>query len=597
MKNMPIPYKITLSIIIFIWLVLIIRVGIITIQWGSYYDNVAQNNALKEEIIVPVRGNIKDRNGKPLAINEIFFNISIKPNLKKEQLQKAALDITEAMPEFSLEDIIQTYKNQSSAYNHNNIKVIDFINYDAIFPIFPILKHNKNLQIAPTFRRKYPHNSLASHVIGYVGAVDKQDEFNDPTSRYTKIKGKEGIEKEYNAFLQGKLGYKTSIVNAYNQKLQTLNDSHDYDARHDLFLTLDYRLQKKADELFADKNGAMVVMDIKNGEILVAGSYPEYDLNDFIGGISSEKWNALRDDVHKPLINRFANGQYPPGSIVKMGMVLSILEYGNIDERTIIQTPYSIKVGNWQFRDWKYGGHGSADAFKAIRESVDVYFYKMAQVVGIDKMTQVLGTMGFGEKTGLDFPNESSGILPTPKFKAQRYGQNWFIGDTIQTSIGQGLFLATPMQVARYTALLGSSTLPTPHFLKSKNNVEPKFEAKDVLNDFEKSKLWVTKRGMIEVCNAPGGTAVNRVWGARVKMACKTGTAQVVSIPQDVKKRLKESEMDYFSRSHSWFSGFVPADNPKYAFSILIEHGASGGNGAPLAVEMVNLMKDLGYFD
>ena len=210
-------------------------------------------------------------------------------------------------------------------------------------------------------------------------------------------------------------------------------------------------------------------------------------------------------------------------------------------------------------------------------------------------MAQVLEQMGFGLKTGVDFPGESAGILPTPNWKAQRYGLSWYVGDTVQTSIGQGSFLATPLQIARYTALIASGKLPTPHFLKKKNNEDSVFEPKDVLNDFQKSKLWALQKGMIEACNAPGGTGTRRVYGAKVKIACKTGTAQVTSIPQETKKRIKESEMAYFQRSHGWMTGFIPANNPQYAITILIEHGQSGGNAGPIMVRIANELYNLGY--
>lgn len=596
MKNIPLPYKITLAIFGIVWILLILKLSIITIIRYDHYEEVARRNMFKQEVLVPARGIIYDRQGAPLAVNDLFFGVFLKPLLNENDLQIALKKIAENLQGVDIDTLAESYNKQNSAYNHEPIQVVDFVDYNDMQAVYAILNQQEHISVKPIFKRYYPNGELASHIIGYVGATDRNDVFLDPISKHTGIIGKEGIERQYNGILQGQLGYRASIVDAFNKKISKADEVLPQ-VQNDITLTIDAALQRAIDEEygFGEKNGSAIVMDVHNGEILAAGSYPEYNLNDFVGGISTQKWNALRENPHKPLINRFINGQYPPGSVVKMGIAMSILEYGNVDENTKINTPYAITIGNWQFRDWKAGGHGSADTFKAIRESVDVYFYKLSQVVGVERMTQVLNQMGFGQKSGLDFPGESSGILPTPYWKAQRYGATWFAGDTVQTSIGQGYFLATPMQIARYTALIASGKLPTPHFIKQQTVEDIAFEPKDVLNDFQKSKLWVLQQGMVEACNAPGGTGTRRVLGAKVKLGCKTGTAQVSSIAQDVKVRIKESELEYFKRSHGWMTGFVPAENPKYAITILIEHGQSGGSAGPIMTRIVNELLKLGY--
>lgn len=594
MKNINIPYKITILVFVLVWIVLILRIFVITIQRHDHYDKIAKRNISKQEVLVPARGLIFDRNGEPLAVNELFFSVYLEPALNAADLNNAISKIVTYLPNQNFDDLMQTYTKQDSSYNHDPIKVIDYVQNHDIQPAYATLIQDDNIQVRPTFRRFYPNDSLAAHIIGYVGVADKNDVFYDPVSKYTAIIGKEGIERHYNAILQGQLGYRKSIVNAYNQRVAEAEEFSPQ-TQNNITLTIDARLQRAVDEEYFEQNGAVVVLDVHSGEILAAGSYPEYNLNDFVGGISVPKWTALTDSPHTPLINRFINGQYPPGSVIKMGVAMAILEYGNVNEFTKIDTPYSVKIGEWQFRDWKVGGHGSSDMFKALRESVDVYFYKLSQVVGIENMTDVLETMGFGMKTGVDFPGESAGILPTPDWKARRYGRTWYVGDTVQASIGQGYFLATPMQIARYTALLASGKLPTPHFLKKQNDDDNIVEPEDVLNAFQKSKLPAIQKGMIEACNAQGGTGTRRVYGAKVKIACKTGTAQVTSIPQEVKKRIKESELAYFHRSHGWMTGFVPAHNPQYAITILIEHGQSGGNAGPIMVRLANELYKLGY--
>lgn len=594
MKKLNIRYKITIGFFAIVWIVLLTKIFVLTIRSHQYFETLAQRNMTKKEVLVPARGQILDRNGEPLAINELGFSISFVPLLKNDNLNEQINFIQSFFPSINGSDVTKTYKKQNSIYNHSPIKVVDYIPYDDMQKIYPQIIQNPNILIQPATKRLYPNNLSASHIIGYVGSADENDITQDPVSKYTGIIGKTGLEKEYNSFLQGQIGYKIVAVNAFNQELEVLEEKKPQ-TQNDLILSIDMKLQKIADEEFAGKSGSVIVMDVHTGEILVAGSYPEYNLNDFVGGISYKKWNALREDIYNPLLNRFVNALYPPASVVKMGVGLALLEYAGINENTKIDTPGYIELGGRKFRDWKAAGHGKSDLLKALRESVDVYFYKLSQNAGMTNIANVLKEIGFGEKTGVDLPNEFVGIVPDPEWKMKRYGKMWYTGDTVVTSIGQGAFLVTPMQIARYTALLASGKLPTPHFAKTFGKEDANIESKDVLSDFQKSKLGVLQKGMYEACSTPGGTAYSRTRGSKVKIACKTGTAQVVQIAQEIKVRIKESDMEYFHRSHAWITGFVPYRNPKYAITILIEHGQSGGRGGPILVRMANALYDNGY--
>ncbi|EJB17322.1 penicillin-binding protein 2 [Helicobacter pylori CPY6081] len=443
----------------------------------------------------------------------------------------------------------------------------------------------------PLDKRYYPNNALASHVLGYVGVASLQDLKDDEENQYSQIVGKTGVEKEYNKLLQGKVGYKIMRVNALNQELATLEVVPPSTNNH-LQLSLDKRLQKEADKLFENKRGAILVMDAENGELLVAGSYPEYNLNDFVGGISQDKWQKLQDDIYNPLLNRFANALYPPGSVVKMGVGLSFLENLNITENTTIPTPPFIEVGKRKFRDWKKTGHGNSNLYKAIRESVDVYFYKFGLEISIEKLSKTLREVGFGEKTGVDLPNEFVGIVPDNLWKLKHFNQDWHVGDTLITAIGQGSFLATPLQVLAYTGLIATGKLATPHF--AINNKQP---LKDPLNSFQKKKLQALRVGMYEVCNHKDGTAYHSTRGSKVTLACKTGTAQVVEIAQNIINRMKEKDMEYFHRSHAWITAFLPYEKPKYAITILVEHGEGGSKLGGLLMKMSNKLYELGYLN
>ncbi|WP_104695834.1 penicillin-binding protein 2 [Helicobacter salomonis] len=581
--------RLVLGLLGLVWAILVFKIFILTIKTNDYFEQLALRNMTKKEILVPTRGIIMDRNHELLAINQLGFSVALSPGLKSKVLESRLELLAHYFPDLDKHEALVNYQKQNSRYNHNDISILDFVPYATMQTLYAKLLQIPDLSISAANKRYYPNNALASHVIGYLGAADAKDIATNPTSQYTHTIGKTGLEKEYNNLLQGELGYKLVSVNALNQELEVL-ETKEPKTNNDLVLSLDKRLQLKADMLFADKRGALIVMDVRNGEILVAGSYPEYNLNHFIGGISLTEWKSLQDNPGNPLLNRLINGLYPPGSVVKMGTGLSFLENLPINENTTIPTPGYIEVGKRKFRDWKPGGHGQSDLFKAIKESVDVYFYKYALDLPIEKLAKTFGQMGFGKKSGVDLPNEFVGILPDPSWKMKRFGTIWNVGDTLITAIGQGSFLTTPLQVANYTALIASGKLPTPHFYRNGD-----FKSKDVLDSFQKSKLPVLREGMHEACSEQGGTAYKHMQGVKVSVACKTGTAQVVAIDQNALTRIKESEMEYAQRSHAWITAFLPYEKPQYAITILVEHGEGGSKNGPILKEMANMLVDLGY--
>ncbi|MCQ2726142.1 penicillin-binding protein 2 [Helicobacter pylori] len=589
MKNLR--YKLLLFVFIGFWGLLVLNLFILSVKNQEYYEKLAERNMTKKEFLVPTRGNITDRNDEFLATNELVFGVFLPSGLKQKELLEKIEIIQTFFPNFSKEVLLNNYQKESSLYNHNLIKVVGFIPYIAMQSLYTKLIQTQGIFALPLDKRYYPNNALASHVLGYVGMASLQDLKDDEENQYSQIVGKTGIEKEYNRLLQGKVGYKIMRVNALNQELATLKVVPPSTNNH-LQLSLDKRLQKEADKLFENKRGAILVMDAENGELLVAGSYPEYNLNDFVGGISQDKWQKLQDNIYNPLLNRFANALYPPGSVVKMGVGLSFLENLNITENTTIPTPPFIEVGKRKFRDWKKTGHGNSNLYKAIRESVDVYFYKFGLEISIEKLSKTLREVGFGEKTGVDLPNEFVGIVPDNLWKLKRFNQDWRVGDTLITAIGQGSFLATPLQVLAYTGLIATGKLATPHF--AINNQQP---LKDPLNSFQKKKLQALRVGMYEVCNHKDGTAYHSTRGSKVTLACKTGTAQVVEIAQNIVNRMKEKDMEYFHRSHAWITAFLPYEKPKYAITILVEHGEGGSKLGGLLVKMSNKLYELGYLN
>ena len=569
--------RIILFFIFIFYMILIYRVYELTILSYKKYNTLSKNNITKTISIPPVRGVIFDRNKNPLAVNELRFNLTLKPHLRDFDLILAIDDIANVL-DINKSKIYKLYKKLDSPYNNKNIPVVKYLKENEVFKIEPILSLNKNIEFKTTYLREYPYKFFLSNVLGYVSKANEKDIKRNKIIKFTQISGKRGIEKYYDNVLQGELGSKKVIVNAKNQILKVI--SFKPPKAHTLTLSIDKDLQKFIYDMLIKehKNGAVIVMKT-DGEILALVSTPSYDNNLFVKGISYKKWKELSHNIYNPLLNKPVSGLYPPGSTVKPSEALIAIASGKWDPWKKINCPGYIIVGKRKFRDWRIWGHGKTDVFKAIKESVDTYFYKVGLTLGIDYIAKNLKRMGFGKKTGIDLPNEKSGIVPNKEWKARRYHEPWFIGETLNASIGQGYFLVTPIQVAVNTALIAIGKLPKPFIVKKIDNNLTKPILKDVLTDKEKNLLRLIREGMWQVCNAKGGTATRHIH-TKVVIAGKTGTAQVYSIPQEVKKRKKEDELAYFHRSHAWLTTFGPYNNPQVVVTVLIEHGGHGGSAA-----------------
>ncbi len=589
--------KIVIAFFLLVWLLLLSRLYFLTIKSNSYYEALAKQNMIKTEWIIPVRGEIFDRNGMPLAINTIGFKILLPPHLsytKKRYLQTLLQKIKSDFSDLNMTKMLRRYTKKDSFYNHDYIEVVRFLPYQKVLPKFSDLHMNPDIKIEPTFKRYYPYKTIASHVIGYVSKTNKKEAQKDRVAKVTGIIGKNGIEKFYNRYLEGELGYKKLKVTAFNEEIAVLEQKPPVQNRN-LYLTLDLRLQKYIQELFQKRAGVVIVMDARDGAILAAGSFPEYDINMFVSGISRQRWRELITDLNHPFTNKIINGLYPPGSTIKPGVGLAFLDSRKISAYTPFYCNGAVELGHRKFRCWKATGHGEVRLIKAIRESCDVYFYEGSLRVGIDKIAHDMRRMGFSKKSGVDLPNEFIGVFPDKNWKKRRYNLPWYKGETLVSAIGQGYDLATPMQIARYTALLATGKLPTPHFAKRFENGAYKAKVEDVLTPLQKRELPIIQRGMYEVCNHPKGTATRHIT-TNVPIAGKTGTAQIIGIPQDEKKRMKEEELAYFTRSHAWLTTFAPYRKPRYVVTVLVEHGGHGGSAAgPIVSKIYDKMVQLGY--
>ncbi|BEK31271.1 penicillin-binding protein 2 [Campylobacter jejuni] len=597
--------RLVVGFILLFFIFLLSRVYYLSIKSNVYYEELAKQNAIKTEFLAPVRGQITDRNGTLLAINDLGFSISIKPYLSIKKSNKGILDkelseLTNLFPDLNASKLAEIYKRNDSYYNQDFIKVVDFISYDEIIPHYSELNLNKTIKIDPVVKRKYPFGKLASHIIGYVGKANLQDVQENEIAKLSNYTGKSGIERYYNDILQGEKGTRVYKVNALNQEVEQL--SYTPAKSNDIELTIDIELQSYLTSLFEGNAGAAIIMNVNDGSILAAGSFPEYDLNPFVTGISFKDWDELSNSLDHPFTNKLINGYYPPGSVVKMGVGLSFLNSKNISPSTQYVCNGSIELGGRFFRCWNRSGHGPVDLKHAIKYSCDVYFYNGSLQVGIDQISETLSRIGFGAKTGVDLPSEFVGTLPSKEWKMQRYRQSWFQGDTLNTAIGQGNFLATPMQIARYTAQIAKGGEVIPHFLKSIENNNTTIEnqmdenKKEIFTLFEKSQLPYIRDAMYTVANEQGGTSYRYLHNLDVKVAAKTGTAQVVGFSQTDKNRVDEKQFEYYTRSHAWLTSYAPYSKPKYVVTVLLEHGGRNITSGATVAKIYQKMIDLGYF-
>lgn len=589
--------KIVISFFFFVWISLLVRVYGLSIQSNSLYEELAKRNTIKTEYIAPIRGEILDRNLKPLAINKLGFTIKLSPNLagkkNKQKLLKEIDTLVKYIPSLDRDKLLKIYKKKSSAYNHNYIEMVDFIEDSKILPVYSRLNLRDNIKLVSARKRYYPYKEIGAHLLGYVSKANKKEIDTSKVAKMTHSIGKNGIEKYYNDYLQGEAGYRRIKVSAYNEEIEELEYVAPVENRN-VILSVDIALEKFIKKEFGSATGVAIVMD-KKGAILAAISVPEYDLNTFVSGISSKRWNKLITDLNAPFTNKIINGLYPPGSVIKIGLGLTYITSGQMNEWTKFECTGSMKLGKRKFRCWKKKGHHQTNITKAIRESCDDYFYKGGLKVGIATMSENLKRYGLGKKTGIDLPREFIGTVPNKMWKSKKYNQPWYIGETLNSAIGQGYMLVTPIQIAQYTALMATGKLPIPHVVHKIGDEIYSPTPRLVLTPLEEKKLPIIQRAMRQVCSAPKGTATHFL-SSKIALAGKTGTAQVIGISQKTKKRLKEYELEYYKRSHAWLTTYGPYSDPEYIVTILVEHGGHGGKAAgPMASHIYNWLYDNHY--
>ena len=555
---------------------LLLRYGYLQVYAHEQYLTNADNNRIKLISAPPSRGYIYDRNGIILADNQPVFTAMLSPD--EVTNPKRTLTLLAPIFELTASDITDILARISRSKNDPVTIKIDvtekqLAQFSERKPFF----HGVNIQSKLT--RSYPYDDLFAHVIGYVGRINDKETKTIDKDRYagTDLIGKIGIEDFYEDILLGQPGYQSVETDAHGNILRQL-ESKAPTAGNDITLSLDYGLQTIAQQQLDGRRGAIVAIDPKNGDVLAFVSNPSYDPNPFISGISFKDYGELRDDLDQPMYNRALQGMYPPGSTIKPFEGLGGLHYGLRNWDTTIYDPgyFSLPGDSHRFRDWKRGGHGTVNLNKSIAMSVDTYYYKLAYEMGIQRLHDWMVRFGFGEQTGIDLPNEKSGIMPSPQWKKDTYNKSWLPGETISVSIGQGYFLSTPLQIANATAMTANQGYHiTPHLLKSSVgsadvDIITKPDGKIEYNG--EPSDWLRMHSAME--NVVKGGTGRGIYTDRYRIAGKTGTAQVKSIAQG--KSYNKAALDKRHWDHAWFNGFAPVDDPQIALAVLVENGGGG---------------------
>ena len=550
------------------------------IREGDEYLTQAEANRVSQRLIAPPRGRILDRFGTELANNRRNYRVLLVAEQASDGVEAALerlakiIELTDRQKQKVLHDI-QENKRFLPVPVAENLSWEEFARVNLHLPYLPGVQPD----VGET--RAYPYGVGLAHVLGYVAAVSENDkkDGDDPLLDLPGFRvGKRGIEKRFDADVRGSAGISRVEVNAYGRVIRELSRTPGTPGK-DVWLTIDQQLQQFVDQRLGNESTACVVMDVATGDVLAMSSTPGYDPNLFNVGISNTDWTTLNTDDHKPLIDKVLAGVYPPGSTFKPTVALAAVEAG-LDKDFSVHCSGSLRFGNHDFHCWKKGGHGNVDLHRGIQVSCDVFFYETARRIGIDAIEDVAHKVGFGHQTGIEIPGERAGVIPGRAWKLKTYHVPWLQGETLNTGIGQGYVLATPIQLCTAAARIASGRAVVPRVTRVVGDTwqpRPVAEPLPIKDD----AFQIVRAGMNAVTNEPGGTAYAwRIPNPGLEMAGKTGTAQVrvISREEHIAGVKKNESLPWKLRDHALFIAFAPAAQPRYALSIIMEHGAIGAH-------------------
>ena len=575
--------------------ILLVRLLYLQVVSHEHFTTLSEDNRVKVQPLPPNRGLIYDRNGILLAENLPSYRLEITP----EQVDDmgATLNALEDIIELRDIDLSRFEKLRRRKPRFEAIPLRFHLNDEEVAR-FSVNRHRfPGVDITAGLARHYPQGPLAVHALGYVGRIDEQALKHLDSSNYrgTTHVGKNGIEKTYEEILHGQVGLQQVEITAQGRIIRVLKRTPPVSG-HNLYLTLDSRVQAAAEEAFGNFSGTAIAMDPNNGDVLAFVSLPTYDPNPFVNGIDYDDYATLRNNEKEPLFNRALRGQYPPGSTVKPFMGLAGLEMGISSGHSKTYCPgfYRLPGKDRKYRDWKRSGHGTVDLNTAITQSCDVYFYDLAQSLGIDRIHEYLQQFGFGKATGIDIQGELPGLLPSKEWKRSRRDLPWFPGETIITGIGQGFFLVTPIQLATATAAIANGgRMLQPKIVHADQEAEsddliphqPQLHETITIREQQHWDLVIA--AMTDVVHSARGTARSIGTDSPYMIAGKTGTAQVFGLKEE--EKYDAEAIAEKLRDHALFIAFAPLEEPRIAVAVIVENGGGGGSvAAPIARKIMD---------
>lgn len=558
---------------------------------GNRYKTLAENNRINLKMLAPARGQIVDRFGVPFAINNQNFRVLVVPE-QTDDLQQSLRQLQKLIriDDNAIEKVLKIAKRSPS---YTPLEVIDDLSWEDVATVEVNIPDLPGMSIEMGEVRHYPFGDATAHIIGYVGLASKKDQETDKDPLLTLPNfqvGKSGIEKTLDIPLRGKAGSSEVEVNVVGREVRELSKILPLEGNR-VVLSIDAELQRFAQQRLAqERSASAIVMDVHSGEIYALASYPAFDPNYFTGGISHERYEELRSDITLPLTNKAVAGQYPPGSTFKMVTALAALEAGVVTEATYTFCPGHYDFGNGRFHCWKKGGHGSMNVVSALQESCDTYFYKLSTDLGIKKIAQMAHRLGLGEEFEMELKEERAGLVPDEEWKKKKFGESWHPGETVIASIGQGYMLSTPLQLAVMTSRIVNGGKAVKPWLTGSIGGQRMVRTAWEDIGLNPRHVELVMRGMDRVVNDQRGTAYgSRIKEAGMEMGGKTGTAQVKRITkQERAAGVKNEDLPWHFRHHALFVGYAPIANPRYACSVVVEHGVGGSKAAaPVAHDLL----------
>ncbi|MDA0998297.1 MAG: penicillin-binding protein 2 [Proteobacteria bacterium] len=556
------------------------------------YATLADENRINLRQLAPPRGRIVDRFGVPVAENQQNYRVQLVPEDVKGRDIGDVLGLLTRIVTLSDSDRRRVIREVRRNRAFVPVTIKENLSWSEVARIEINTPDLPGLMIDVGRSRTYPFGTHAAHVLGYVAAVSETDQDEDPLLKLPGFRiGKAGVERVHDLALRGTGGSSEVEVNAFGRMIRELSRREGAPGA-EVMLTLDVGLQEFISKRLGDDSASVVVMDVRNGDVLAMVSSPSYDANAFNRGLTTAEWRQLVSDERTPLINKSISGLYSPGSTFKMMVMLAALERSTITPETKILCIGEYELGDAKFHCWRKHGHGFVDAKRAITESCDVYFYEVAKRTGIDRIAATAKKFGIGVASGIDLPGEQAGLMPTREWKKRTRNEPWHGGETLITGIGQGYVLTTPLQLAVMTARIanpsGSAIKPRLTRALSGQPVAP-VEVEKL--DFAAANMDLIRNGMDRVVNQPTGTARRSQTGiSGFDMAGKTGTVQVRRIGKLEREQgvRKNSDLPWRERDHALFVAYAPVDNPRYAIAVVVEHGGGGSTAAaPIARDIL----------